>query len=138
MIYRQRREALSGKDLSADIKEMIREKAEEIADAFAGENPHASEWNLQEIRDAVYKQFNFRLNGFDDQTLDGLNRDGLAEMIFEDADKVYRQREGSIGSAEFRHLERLVMLQTVDSLWKDHLLSMDHLKEGIGLRGYAQ
>jgi preprotein translocase subunit SecA len=43
-----------------------------------------------------------------------------------------------VGSEEFRHLERIVMLQTVDNLWKDHLLSMDHLKEGIGLRGYAQ
>jgi len=138
VIYRQRREALSGKDLKADIQEMIRDKAEQIADTFAADNPHAEEWDLKEIRDAVYKQFNFRLNGFDEQTLDGLNRDGLAEMIFEEAAKIYQEREAAIGSEEFRQLERLVMLQTVDNLWKDHLLSMDHLKEGIGLRGYAQ
>jgi len=138
VIYRQRREALNGKDLKESIDEMIREKAQEIADTFAGDTPHAEEWDLDEIRDAVYKQFNFRLNGFDDQTLDGLNRDGLAEMIYEAADKVYQEREKAIGSDEFRQLERLVMLQTVDNLWKDHLLSMDHLKEGIGLRGYAQ
>ena len=138
VIYRQRREALSGKDLKEDIQEMIRDKAEEIADTFAGDIPHSEEWDLKEIRDAVYKQFNFRLNGFDEETLDGLNRDGLAEMIFEKADKVYGDREAAIGSDEFRQLERLVMLQSVDNLWKDHLLSMDHLKEGIGLRGYAQ
>jgi preprotein translocase subunit SecA len=138
VIYRQRREALSGKDLKAEIQEMIRDKAEEIADSFAGDNPHPEEWDLKEIRDAVYKQFNFRLNGFDEDTLDGLNRDGLAEMIFEEAGRVYQDREAAIGSEEFRQLERLVMLQTVDNLWKDHLLSMDHLKEGIGLRGYAQ
>ena len=138
VIYRQRREALSGKDLKDDIQEMIRDKAEEIADTFAADSPHAEEWDLDEIRGAVYKQFNFRLNGFDEETLDGLNRDGLAEMIFEEADKVYRGREAAIGSDEFRQLERLVMLQSVDNLWKDHLLSMDHLKEGIGLRGYAQ
>jgi preprotein translocase subunit SecA len=51
---------------------------------------------------------------------------------------VYDQREAAIGADECRQLERIVMLQTVDNLWKDHLLSMDHLKEGIGLRGYAQ
>jgi preprotein translocase subunit SecA len=138
VIYRQRREALSGKDLKDDIQEMIRDKAEEIADTFSADSPHPEEWDLEEIRGAVYKQFNFRLNGFDEETLDGLNRDGLAEMIFEEAERVYRGREAAIGSDEFRQLERLVMLQSVDNLWKDHLLSMDHLKEGIGLRGYAQ
>jgi preprotein translocase subunit SecA len=138
VIYRQRREALSGKDLQAEIQEMIRDKAEEIAGTFADDNPHAEEWDLKELRDVVYKQFNFRLNGFDEQTLDGLNHDGLAEIIYEEAGKIYQEREAAVGSEEFRHLERLVMLQTVDNLWKDHLLSMDHLKEGIGLRGYAQ
>jgi preprotein translocase subunit SecA len=138
VIYRQRREALSGKDLKMEIQEMIRDKAEEIADTFTGDKPHAEEWDLKELRDVVYKQFNFRLNGFDEQTLDGLNRDGLAEIIFEEVGKIYQDREAAVGSEEFRHLERLVMLQTVDNLWKDHLLSMDHLKEGIGLRGYAQ
>ena len=138
VIYRQRREALSGKDLQAEIQEMIRDKAEEIADTFTADNPHAEEWDLKELRDVVYKQFNFRLNGFDEQTLDGLNRDGLAEIIFAEAGKIYQDREAAVGSEEFRQLERLVMLQTVDNLWKDHLLSMDHLKEGIGLRGYAQ
>jgi preprotein translocase subunit SecA len=138
VIYRQRREALNGSDLKASIDDMIREKAEEIADAYAGDNPHAEEWDLKEIRDAVYKQFNFRLNSFDEQTLDGLTRDGLAEIIYDDAAAIYASREKAVGAEEFRRLERFVMLQTVDNLWKDHLLSMDHLKEGIGLRGYAQ
>ena len=138
VIYRQRREALNGKSLKNSIVEMIREKAEEIADQFAGENTHAEEWDLKEIRSAVYKQFNFRLNSIDPETMDGLNRDGLAELIFEAASTLYDDRESAIGSDEFRQLERIVMLQTVDNLWKDHLLSMDHLKEGIGLRGYAQ
>ena len=138
VIYRQRREALNGKSLKNSVVEMIREKAEEIADIFADENTHAEEWDLKEIRSAVYKQFNFRLNSIDPETMDGLNRDGLAELIFEAASELYDNRESAIGSDEFRQLERIVMLQTVDNLWKDHLLSMDHLKEGIGLRGYAQ
>ena len=138
VIYRQRREALAGKSLKDSIMGMIRDKAEEIADNTVGDEVHAEEWDLKEIKDAVYKQFNFRLSSLNDETLDGLNRDGLAELIFEAAEKVYEEREAMIGSDESRQLERVVMLQTVDSLWKDHLLSMDHLKEGIGLRGYAQ
>jgi len=138
VIYRQRREALDGKDLRSSVMEMIRDKGEEIADIHAGDKAHAEDWDLKEIQEAVYKQFNFRLDSFDEETLDGLNRDGLAEMIFEGSRKRYEDREAAVGFDEFRQLERVVMLQTVDSLWKDHLLSMDHLKEGIGLRGYAQ
>ncbi|UCG09534.1 MAG: preprotein translocase subunit SecA [Desulfobacterales bacterium] len=138
VIYRQRREALDGKSLKSSILEMIRDKADEIADAFTDERSLPEEWDWKGLKAAVYKQFNFRLNSLDEQILDGLKRDGLADVIVEAATDVYDQREASIGADEFRHLERMVMLQTVDNLWKDHLLSMDHLKEGIGLRGYAQ
>jgi preprotein translocase subunit SecA len=138
VIYRQRREALNGKSLKTSIVEMIQEKADEIADVFADEKASPEEWDLKGIRDAVFKQFNFRLNAFDENTLQRLNRDILADVIFEAASQVYDQRETAVGAEDFRQLERVVMLQTVDNLWKDHLLSMDHLKEGIGLRGYAQ
>ncbi|MEE9536983.1 MAG: preprotein translocase subunit SecA [Desulfobacterales bacterium] len=138
VIYRQRREALDGSSLKPSIVEMIREKAEEIADTFTAQIAAPEEWDLKGIRDAVFKQFNFRLNSFDADTLEDLDRGGLADLIFDEASKVYDQRETTIGPEEFRQLERVVMLQTVDNLWKDHLFSMNHLKEGIGLRGYAQ
>jgi preprotein translocase subunit SecA len=138
VIYRQRREALDGKSLKPSILEMIQEKAEEIADAFADEKSPAEERDLKGFRDAVFKQFGFHLNGFKADNQEDLDRDALADLIFEKAKKVYEQRESAIGPEDFRRLERVVMLQTVDNLWKDHLLSMDHLKEGIGLRGYAQ
>jgi len=138
VIYRQRREALDGKSLKPSIVEMIHEKADEIADIFTAQISAPEEWDLKGIREAVFKQFNFRLNSFDADTLEDLDRDALAGLIFDEASKIYDQRETAIGSEEFRQLERVVMLQTVDNLWKDHLLSMDHLKEGIGLRGYAQ
>ena len=138
VIYRQRREALDGKSLKPSIEEMIREKAAEIANAFSAEKNPPEEWDLKGLRDAVFKQFNFRLNGLDANRQQDLDRDGMAGLIFENVSKVYEQREAAVGSEDFRRLERVIMLQTVDNLWKDHLLSMDHLKEGIGLRGYAQ
>ncbi len=138
VIYRQRRELLTGKDLRETICDIIMEKAEDIAAAFADEKALPEDWDHDGISESVFQQFNFRLPPFDEDTLDGLTREGLAQLIYDEAHSIYQQKADSIGDEEFGHLERIVMLQTVDSLWKDHLLSMDHLKEGIGLRGYAQ
>ncbi|MBT9438658.1 MAG: preprotein translocase subunit SecA [Desulfobacterales bacterium] len=138
VIYRQRREALKGSDLKSSFMDMIHEKAEEIAHEFADESMLPEDWDLKGLSKAVFKQFNFRLNSFDSDTLDGLTTERLAQLIYDSALKIYDEKEAVIGTEDFRHLERIIMLQTVDSLWKDHLFSMDHLKEGIGLRGYAQ
>ena len=138
VIYRQRREALTGKSLKSSIVDMICEKAEDIADIFADEKALPEEWDMDGLNEAVFKQFNFRLGRIDDDTLEGLTGEGLAQLISDSAIKVYDEKETEIGAENIRNLERIVMLQTVDNLWKDHLLSMDHLKEGIGLRGYAQ
>ncbi len=138
VIYRHRREALGGKSLKEDIEDMIVQKADEIAHSIADERVPAEEWDLKGLEEAVYKQFFFRLPPLEPEALDGLTADGLAEYIEQEATRVYQDKEAEIGEEDFRYLERMVMLQTVDSLWKDHLLSMDHLKEGIGLRGYAQ
>ena len=138
VIYRQRREALDGKSLKPAILEIISEKTEEIAWTYADEKIPADEWDLKGLGDAMFKQFNFYPDPMDADTLDQLTGEGLAEILQKDAYRLYEEREATIGSEHFRQIERIVMLQTVDNFWKDHLLSMDHLKEGIGLRGYAQ
>jgi preprotein translocase subunit SecA len=137
VIYRQRREALNGKSLKPEIEGMIRDKAEEIAETYADEKIAPEEWNHKGLDEAIFNQYNFHLTISDD-LLDGLSPEGLAEAIAASALEMYERKEGEIGDGNFRQLERYVMLNTVDTLWKDHLLSMDHLKEGIGLRGYAQ
>jgi preprotein translocase subunit SecA len=137
VIYRQRREILDGKDLRESIVEMIGEKAEEIVDSFADENMHPEEWDIKGLEKTVFNQYNLRLDLASD-SLDGMSSEDLMRAITDKTVEVYNEKETAVGPEEFRHLERMVMLQTIDSLWKDHLLSMDHLKEGIGLRGYAQ
>ena len=137
VIYRQRREALNGKSLKPAIQDMIRDKAEEIAETFADDKIAPEEWNLKGIGEAVFNQYNFQI-GLSEDLLDGLSADGLAEAIAGSALELYSKKENEFGEENFRQLERYMMLNTVDTLWKDHLLSMDHLKEGIGLRGYAQ
>ena len=137
VIYQQRRQALFGEDLKSSIEDMIADKAEELADTFADETAPAAEWDIKGFQDAVFKQFNFRLK-IDDDALEGLDREGLAQRIADEAIVLYHQKEAEVGPEKFREVERWVILEIVDNLWKDHLLSMDHLKEGIGLRGYAQ
>jgi len=139
VIYKQRRDLLTGVNLKETIEDIMVESAETIASQFADERALPEDWDWDAISDAVFQQFNFRMAKMDENTLDGLNDEGLAQAIYEQAHAIYNQKAAMLGSDEdFRQLERVVMLQTVDNLWKDHLLSMDHLKEGIGLRGYAQ
>jgi preprotein translocase subunit SecA len=138
VIYRQRREILFGADLSEMIRELIGDTCQQIAESFADDRAPAEEWDYMGLSEAVFKQFNFRMETLDEDTLDGLTGDGLAQLLNEAALRIYARKEAEVGTEDFRHIERMVMLQTLDNAWKDHLLSMDHLKEGIGLRGYAQ
>ncbi len=137
VIYRQRREALTGENLKPSIEGMIYDKAQEIAFEFVDEKLLPEDWDLKGLNDAVFKIFNFKIN-IDADKLEGLDAEGVADLIYDEAMKIYNEKEALIGEEDLRNLERFVMLQTVDNLWKDHLLSMDHLKEGIGLRGYGQ
>src|SRR3990172_8155880 len=117
--------------------EMAGEVAEDLAGRFAEEKVHPEEWDLSALRDAVYSQFGFRQE-FPESEMQGLTREKLASRIEEGARSAYRKKEEEYGEDAMRYLERMFLLSTIDGLWKDHLLSMDHLKEGIGLRGYAQ
>jgi preprotein translocase subunit SecA len=138
VIYQQRRETLTGENLRPSIETIIGEMAHDMAMDIANSQQHPEEWDWSRLNEAVLKQFNFRIDSPDADTLDGLTAEGLAQYIEDAALRTYQEREDDIGAENMRSLERHIMLMTVDSLWKDHLLSMDHLKEGIGLRGYAQ
>ena len=138
VIYKQRRDILTGTDLKNTIEDIIFELSENIALEYSDDRARAEEWDFDGLEQSVFKQFNFYFNSIDPETLTSLTPEGLAQLVYDRAMKKYQDKEVTFGSEHLRHLERLVMLQTVDNLWKDHLLSMDHLKEGIGLRGYAQ
>jgi preprotein translocase subunit SecA len=136
VIYSQRREVLAGGDLKESVMEMVEEQAEGIVDLFAEEKVHPEDWDLKGLQDAAYQQFSFRWSPPSEG--DGLNRNRLAEMVVQEAQAVYRKKEEEFGEPMVRYLEKVIMLQAIDHHWKDHLLSVDQLKEGIGLRGYGQ
>jgi len=137
VIYSQRREVLAGEDLKDSVIEMIEEQAEGIVDLYADEKAHPEDWDLKGLQDVVYQQFSFRW-AVPSGEEDGLNRERLKELLLQRAKDVYQKKEEEFGEATLRYLEKVIMLQSVDYHWKDHLLAVDQLKEGIGLRGYGQ
>jgi preprotein translocase subunit SecA len=139
VIYRERKIALTNEDLKEKISEIIENKSYEVAAAFiSSKNEDKTQsYGFNEFREKVRKEISLNLND-QDINIENLTEDDLAELIYKKAMDEYNRKENTIGSENMRELEHFIMLQTVDSLWKDHLLNMDQLKEGIGLRGYAQ
>ena len=136
VIYTYRRDVLKGEALKEQVLEMAEGLAEEIIGRYAENDTHSSEWDLNGLREGINHQFNVRPEINRDE--DDLTEDGLVEMTNQRVVKAYEDKEARFGAPMLRQLEKIIMLQTIDTLWKDHLLNMDHLKEGIGLRGYGQ
>jgi preprotein translocase subunit SecA len=137
VIYSQRREVLAGDDLKNSVLEMVEERSEDLVDSFADEKVHPEDWDLKGLQDALFLQFPFRWPVLP-QLQDGFRRDQLKEWVIEQATDFYRKKEEEFGEVTLRYLEKVIMLQSIDYHWKEHLLGIDQLKEGIGLRGYAQ
>jgi preprotein translocase subunit SecA len=95
------------------------------------------DWDWKGLNDALFRQFNFRLTLSEEEHQD-FTPETLADVVREKTLQTYEEKEATFTPPVLRYLEKMILLQTIDGLWKDHLLSMDHLKEGIGLRGYGQ
>ncbi len=137
-VYGVRRRLLEG----LDQRELILEDyvggiLSSALDEFAAENLHPDQWNIKGLEEKLIGQFGLSLSAAGINPLE-LGRHDLGETIFEKLKEDYENKEKILGADTMRYHERMVMLSVIDGLWKDHLLSMDHLKEGIGLRGYAQ
>jgi preprotein translocase subunit SecA len=142
-VYGLRRQLLE----EADQKELILEDyvggiLSGLMDEFAGEKLHPDQWDIKGLDEKLidhfglaYASLNIGATGIKPMEF---GRHELGETIFEKLKQDYEGKEKILSAPTMRYHERMVMLSVIDGLWKDHLLSMDHLKEGIGLRGYAQ
>jgi preprotein translocase subunit SecA len=135
-VYGLRHNLLEG----IDQKELILEDytataLSNILDEFAPANVHADQWKVEEMKAKLVDIFG---TDFPNVDFGALNRHELGEALFEQLGKRFEVKEQILGAETLRYHERVVLLTVLDGLWKDHLLAMDHLKEGIGLRGYAQ
>jgi preprotein translocase subunit SecA len=136
-IYKMRKEILEGKDMKSFVQDLIETLVEWHLDSYANKEKQPGDWDIAALKQAVGTQFGFNL---DDLHLDwdAVAYEELRERVLGALKSAYEEKERLLIPGRMREFERIIMLQIIDSQWKDHLLGMDYLKEGIGLRGYGQ
>ena len=137
IIYGERRKILEGENLRETVLEMAEEVLDSLVGLYVHEDTYPEEWDLRGLSEALYRQFGVDF-AVQPEALQELTFGALRAEVWEKVREAYERREQELGAELMRVLEREVMLRVVDAQWKDHLLAMDHLKEGIGLRGYGQ
>ena len=141
VIYQHRRAILTGDDLSGEVQEMLTEVSDSMLDVYCPEDQYPEEWDVGGLTEAIHAQFGVNLaaiEGMAPDHLKELGRDALREELRKHIEEAYRNKEKELGTDLLRYLEKMVLLQVIDHHWKDHLLGMDQLRDGIGLRGYGQ
>ena len=139
VIYQHRAAVLGAEDLSEEIQDMIADVTETLVDTYCPEEQYAEEWDLAGLAEMLHGQF--ALDVFRPEEFKDVGRDALRDEVKELVQKAYKdkverlQQEQGANSELIRYLEKMLLLQMIDQHWKDHLLGMDQLRDGIGLRG---
>jgi preprotein translocase subunit SecA len=130
-IYSYRRDILSGESHKERVLGMAEDVVDDLMYSFCPEDKYHDDWDMDGLGDAAFGTLGFHYGEIPES-------EDVRDFIVKETCHFYDEKEKEIGLDFMRYLEKVVMLQVVDTQWKDHLLGMDHLKEGIGLRGYGQ
>ena len=138
VIYSERNAILEGESLKENTMEMVEDIISSFIDIYAPKDAHPQDWDISGLDIRLKQLFGISVVAELALHINNITPSLLKEKLLEMAKLIYNERESKFGSDNLRELERMIMLQVVDVSWKDHLYSMDHLREGIGLRGYAE
>jgi len=141
VIYQHRRAVLGGANLKDDLRGMMDSLVESALNIYCPAEQYPEEWDIKGLAEIMHGQFGLDITqGKNDgaEPFRDMGRDALVEDFRAQVRDAYDRREQDLGSDLMRFLEKTFMLQVIDHHWKDHLLGMDHLRDGIGLRGYGQ
>ncbi|MEK7236701.1 MAG: preprotein translocase subunit SecA, partial [Nitrospirota bacterium] len=141
VIYQHRRAVLGGSNLKDDLRGMIDGLVESALNIYCPAEQYSEEWDIKGLAELMHGQFSLDIvQGKSDggEALRAIGRDALLEDLRIQVREAYDRREQDLSPDLMRFLEKTFMLQVIDHHWKDHLLGMDHLRDGIGLRGYGQ
>jgi preprotein translocase subunit SecA len=138
VIFSQRREIMEAQDLSEIAQDMRHQVIDDLVDTYIPPKSYADQWDTQGLHDDVKA-----LLGFDADTVawgdeEGVDADIIRERLEEASDKVMAEKAEAFGPDTMRQIEKQVLLQTIDSKWREHLLTLEHLRSVVGFRGYAQ
>ncbi len=139
VVYEQRNELMDQDDVSDIVTNIRADIVENVFSAFVAPGSVDELWDIQGLEEAVETEFgsNLPIQQWLDEN-DDLDEEGLKQKIYEALSQSYEDKEKSVGTEVLRRFEKYIMLQVLDSHWKDHLAAMDYLRQSIGLRGYAQ
>ncbi|MFA9454027.1 MAG: preprotein translocase subunit SecA, partial [Candidatus Aminicenantaceae bacterium] len=136
-VYSQRRDILEGKDMRNHVLELVATLGEWIMENYTNQDISPDEWDVEGFKKTYLAQFGQNPEGLGIEWAT-VNYEELKKKALSQLSQHYEEKERLLGPATMREFERMIMLQVIDTQWKDHLLGMDYLKEGIGLRGYGQ
>jgi preprotein translocase subunit SecA len=137
IIYQQRREVLESDSVKNIIYDMIADAMQDVAAEFVQDKVPSEDWDWEGVAERLFNLLGTRIEPAEEDKKN-LDAEKFTEKLEALARELYAAQEKKIDPETMQYLERVILLQTVDSNWKEHLLNMDHLKEGIGLRGYGQ
>ncbi|WP_312667651.1 preprotein translocase subunit SecA [Tissierella praeacuta] len=137
VIYGERRKVLEGEDLRAHIQEMVKSLVTDNVEMYT-QSKYPEEWDLESIENYVMNLLSIEKRFLSFNNIESLTKEILIDTILKKAEEKYRSKEIDFGEERFREVERVVLLQVVDSKWMDHIDAMDQLRQGIGLRAYGQ
>ncbi len=141
VIYRHRRAVLGGENIADDVREMMAEVVTSYTEVYCPADQYPEEWDFKGLTEAMHSQFGLDVtHGAGDPAnhFKEHGREALLEELQKQVQDGYSRKEQELGADLMRYLEKILLLQVIDHHWKDHLLGMDQLRDGIGLRGYGQ
>ena len=136
IIYAERKRVLEGENIKPEIMEMIDALADAIVDKFCSEKTYQEEWDIKGLKEKIQQQFAADINI--EEEISNIDNAKMKNLIKDMARRIYEMKESMLPEEEFRELERVILLQVVDSKWMDHIDSMDQLRQGMGLRAIGQ
>ncbi len=138
VIYGERRKVLEGENLRDHILGMLRNIIENAVEIYTNQSNSPEEWDIVGLENYLGRIYSYLRANLNDEKIKSLNKEELVELLYEIGEERYKEKEEEIGEEMFREIERIILLQVVDSKWMDHIDLMDQLRQGIGLRAYGQ
>jgi preprotein translocase subunit SecA len=138
VIYEQRRDLMAAEDVASTVSDMRHQTIDDLVARHIPEKAYAEQWNVQGLHAEILNIFNLDLPIADWAAEEGIAEQEIRDRLYEAADKIMAEKVARYGPEVMRMVEKSLLLQILDQVWKEHLLGLDHLRQGIGLRAYAQ
>ncbi|WP_300546499.1 preprotein translocase subunit SecA [Roseovarius sp.] len=138
VVFKQRLDIMKASDLSEIIEDMRGEVIDDLVDTYMPPKTYADQWNTEGLHAAVMERLNLDLPVIDWAAEEGVDDEEITERLERAADEMMAAKAAAFGPESMRMIEKQVLLQTIDSKWREHLLTLEHLRSVVGFRGYAQ